>query len=191
MLPLAATWIPGRPRKPIDVLLLDPPWAFGDSLPGAGRGAAKHYATAGPEAIAAVILGLDLPIKADAWLFLWRVGSQQREALDLAAVLGFVPKSEIVWVKTTKDGRPRLGMGRSVRNCHEICLVAKRGSPSRDSAAVPSVLLAPRGPHSAKPPEIHRMIERLTGPGPLVRVELCARQGRRGWHCWGNEVAQG
>jgi N6-adenosine-specific RNA methylase IME4 len=129
------------------------------------------------------------PIADDCWLFLWRVSSMPREALDVVDAWGFVPKSEIVWRKMTNDGtRVRIGMGRSVRLCHEVCIVAKRGRPTRLDASIPSVFDAPRGgKHSAKPDAFYSIVERLA-PGP--RVELFARQRRPGWMQYGNELPE-
>lgn len=79
----------------------------------------------------------------------------------------------------------RIGMGRTVRNAHEACIVAKRGRPTRLSASVPSVLFAPRGEHSAKPEAFRDLVERLA-PGPYL--ELFARTRRKGWTCMGDEL---
>jgi N6-adenosine-specific RNA methylase IME4 len=126
------------------------------------------------------------PIADDAWLLLWRVASMQDEALELVRAWGFRPVAEIVWVKTTDDGEViRIGMGRTVRNAHEVALVCKRGRPARGAADVPSVFFAPRGRHSAKPDKFYELIERLAD-GP--RVELFARARRPGWSCFGDEL---
>lgn len=57
------------------------------------------------------------------------------------------------------------------------------------------VLRAPRGAHSAKPPEVRKRIDELMGdplaPGALTRVELFARQRAPGWDCWGAEAEGG
>jgi N6-adenosine-specific RNA methylase IME4 len=176
---------PGRIVTPAAaVLVADPPWRHGDQLPGPGRGASKHYQTMSVEEICAFKLP---PLANDCWLFLWRVSSMPREALDVVNAWGFVPKSELVWRKMTNDGsRVRIGMGRSVRLCHEACIIAKRGRPTRIEANVPSVFDAPRGgKHSAKPDAFYRIVERLA-PGPYV--ELFARRHRPGWHCFGDEL---
>lgn len=166
------------------VLEADCPWLFGDPLPGPKRGATSHYRCMTLAEICTFSLP---PIADDAWLFLWRVGSMQHEALAVVRAWGFdPPTSEIVWVKTDETGRKlRIGMGRSVRNCHEVALVCKRGKPRRLAADVPSVLFAPRGAHSAKPDAFYDAVERLA-PGPYV--SLFARRRRRGWTCYGDEV---
>ena len=172
------------PRPAAKVLVADPPWPFRDRLPGASRGAAKHYGLMTLDDIKRFPLPPLDP--AGSWLFLWRVASMQAEALEVAAAWGFTPKAEVVWVKTTNDGsRPRIGMGHYVRNAHETCLVAVRGKPQRLSNGVPSVLLAPRGQHSRKPDSFYELVETLA-PGPYV--ELFARRQREGWDCRGDEL---
>lgn len=166
------------------ILLADPPWSFDDKLPGPKRGAESHYQCMSIEDICR----FELPeLAPDCWLFLWRTGAHAREAFRVIDAWGFkYASSEIVWVKTTLDNsRPRMGMGRAVRNCHEVCLIAKRGKPVRLSASVPSVFMAPRRKHSEKPDAFYEAIESFA-PGP--RVELFARRTRPGWTCLGNEV---
>ena len=169
----------------------DPPWKFGDKLPGKTRGAEKNYPCMTLRELKDMrSLPLFDSFAEDAFLWLWRVGAMQSEALELADAWGFnPPTSEIVWVKMTDDGsRPRIGMGRTVRNCHEVALLCKRGRPAVDSHSVPSVVFAPRGRHSAKPQAFYDAVERLC-PGP--RLELFARAPRPGWDVWGNEVSDG
>lgn len=167
------------------VLVADPPWLFGDKLPGGGRGAVKHYPCLPVGEICTFPLP---PLADDALLFLWRCAAMQAEALAVAESWGFVIKSEIVWRKVGASGQPRIGMGRYVRNAHEVCLIGSRGKGHRLIAnrAVPSVFDAPRGEHSAKPDAFYELVERLAGDGP--RVELFARRRRPGWTCMGNEV---
>jgi len=40
--------------------------------------------------------------------------------------------------------------------------------------------------HSKKPIETYEKIQKLTGE--VERIELFARNERKGWDCWGNEV---
>ena len=173
--------------KTYRVLVADPPWRFRDSLPGGGRGASKHY----PCMSVSEIEAFPLPRMADdSLLFLWRVASMPDEALRVARAWGFTPKSEIVWVKgSVRDGDlvPRIGMGRYVRNSHESALICSRGRGHRviRSHSVPSVIVAPRGRHSAKPDEFRRLVDSLAG-GSVV--ELFARTRWPGWDCLGNEL---
>jgi N6-adenosine-specific RNA methylase IME4 len=166
------------------VLEADPPWKFGDSLPGPKRGAASHYRyLALPE-----LLRFPLPPLADdAVLFLWRVASMQQEALDVVKAWGFTVKTEIVWQKMTKTGKKHFGMGRIVRASHEVCLVAKRGRPVVMDRSVRSTFSAPVGRHSQKPDEFYGIVERLYN-GPYAR--LFARAQRPGWTSFGNEIEE-
>jgi N6-adenosine-specific RNA methylase IME4 len=177
---------------PYRVMIADPPWKFGDRLPGKTRGASRQY----PCLTVAELCAFPLPPMAeDSLLLLWRVASMQQEALDVIRAWGYTLKSEIVWEKLTKNGFPWFGMGRYVRASHETCLVATRGRfkvvdrsvRSRFSAPVP---VAPMGRihkyiHSAKPAVFHTIAEHLAGePG----VELFARRQTPGWDCFGDQV---
>ncbi len=51
---------------------------------------------------------------------------------------------------------------------------------------VAQVVLAPRGPHSAKPAEVMDRIERLYPHAR--RLETFARSRRAGWDAWGDEA---
>lgn len=166
------------------VIVADPPWRFGDRLPGRGRGAAKHYGCLGVEALCSFPMP---PLADDAVLLLWRVSAMPEEALRVCRAWGFVPKSEIVWVKKTSKGARHFGMGRYVRAEHETCIVAARGRGSRVVRLhnVRSTFEASVGRHSEKPEQFYGMVEAwLEGP----YVELFARRRRKGWACHGDEV---
>lgn len=84
------------------------------------------------------------------------------------------------------------GMGHSVRYSHETAIIATRGSPKRISGNVRSTFdaLMPEDAsgnliHSAKPPEIYDLLERLY-PGPYV--ETFARNSRPGWLGLGDQL---
>lgn len=186
-LPRAPELVKAWEADPARVLLADPPWRFGDKLPGPGRGAAKHYATLTVEQIKAYPLP---PLADDCVLVLWRVAAMGGEAYEVVKAWGFVAKSEIVWVKVRHHGSKQvvMGMGRSVRNCHEVAILATRGKPERLSMSELSVIFAPRLEHSRKPLEMHRKLERMYA-GP--RHELFARRTVSGWRCEGNEIEEG
>lgn len=105
--------------KRYSVIVADPAWSFGDKLPGKKRGAEKNYNVMsaedicgmargyapghalGPYTTALAMCSKRFRLADDALLFLWRVASMPQEALDVIRAWGFVPKSEIIWVKTT------------------------------------------------------------------------------------------
>lgn len=184
-------------------IVADPPWAPKDKLPGRTRGAARQYpvmSTAELCDLGTCVSVYDQPTADDAILFLWRLSSMQRDALDVAKAWGFDVKSEVVWQKLTKRGLPWFGMGRTVRASHETCLICVRGRASRlvVGKGVRSTFAAPVpvGPdgkyiHSAKPPEFFtQIVEPLIGGahhgGPCL--ELFARRRRARWDAIGNEL---
>jgi N6-adenosine-specific RNA methylase IME4 len=164
------------------VLLADPPWQFGDKLPGPGRGAEKHYRTLSVNELCAFPLP---PLENDCTLFLWRVASMQQEALDVIKAWGFTVKAEIVWIKQTRHGKRHCGMGRTVRMEHEVCLIATRGRYVTLNKGIRSTFTAKVNEHSAKPGVFYNIVEALR-EGPYV--ELFARCRRAGWTSLGNEV---
>lgn len=173
-------------RRRYRVLVADPAWPFKDKLPGKGRGAAKHYAVLTIDEICA----FELPkLHDDCWLFLWRPATHTSEAMNVARCWGFRrPPAELIWRKMTKDGkRTRMGMGRTVRNVHETCLIFRRGKPERLSMSVESTFDAPRLEHSRKPDRFYEIVDELA-PGP--KVELFARRQWKDWACHGNEMPE-
>ncbi len=94
-------------------------------------------------------------------------------------------------------GRLAFAGGHYVRTAHELVLICRRGRAAFTRHDVRSVFFAsrrgggPRGEvHSTKPRELLALVETLC-PGP--RLELFAREARRGWSSWGDEcpVAEG
>lgn len=179
------------------VVVADPPWAPRDKLPGKTRGSARQYDVMQTCDIELFLLERSISVADNAILFLWRLASMQREALDVAQAWGFDVKSEIVWQKLTSNGLPHFGMGRTVRASHETCLVAVRGRASMVIAnhGIRSTFSAPmpvdrrgRVIHSAKPREFFELIEQLIGPTCVPRLELFARVRRDGWDAIGNQL---
>ena len=68
----------------------------------------------------------------------------------------------------------------------EVCIIATKGSPKRQSRAVHQIIMSPIKQHSKKPDETRERIVALMGDVP--RIELFARQKTEGWDVWGNEA---
>jgi N6-adenosine-specific RNA methylase IME4 len=164
----------------------DPPWSFGDKLPGPSRGAEKNYSVLSIAEIENFLVTENLvnQIAPDARLFLWRVASQQEEALRVMRAWGFIPKAEIVWLKKTATGKRWFGMGRQVRMEHEVCLIGIKGRPEVLSKSIRSTFEAPYTRHSGKPDAFFDIVEQLS-PGPYL--ELFSRVPRVGWTQLGDE----
>lgn len=170
---------------PLRCLVADPPWQFSDKLAMApGRGAEKHYACMPSHEIR----GMRLPaLEKDCYLLLWRVASMSGEALDVCASWGFTPKTELVWLKRTVNGKRHFGMGHHLRAEHETCIVATRGSPKPLSRGIRSTFEAPLGVHSQKPDAFYTLVEDFC-EGPYG--EMFARTVRSGWQQWGLELGK-
>lgn len=191
-------------RNKYDIIYADPPWSYNDS--GCQGAAAKQYNTMSQEEL------YNLPIKRicnkDAVLFMWVTYPKLQEALDVIRLWGFTYKSiGFQWVKLNKKASNLsllqkitegaqieeamfsqcfYGLGRWTRGNTEMCVIATKGKVSRIDAAVPQLVFAPIGRHSAKPAEVRKRIVQLVGDKP--RIELFAREHVDGWDCWGNEV---
>lgn len=168
------------------VILIDPPWLYKARSPkGEGRSAQHHYRCMPLEEIC------DLPVRSLAerhcWLWLWATAPMLPHALQAMAAWGFTYSTQVVWVKTSKSGKPWAGTGKVLRGTHEPFIIAKRGSP-RVAKAIPSTILAPRLRHSEKPNEAYTLAERLFGEGP--RADVFSRKHRPGWESWGDEAGK-
>ncbi len=175
--------------EPYRVLVADPCWRPGDSLPGKSRGASKNYKTLSVAELKAFPLP---PLADDCVLFLWRLAIMQREAFEVAGAWGFrMPERELVWRKLTPTGKEHFGMGHVVRGAHETMLIALRGRPkvlhrsqrSLFSAEVPRV--DGKVLHSGKPDAAYEIIRGMY-EGP--RAALFERKHRPGFDCFGDEL---
>ncbi len=181
------------PNGPFSVIYADPPWSFATwSHRGEGKGASQHYTCMKLADIC------QLPITTiaanDAALFLWVVQPMLPEGLRVMEAWGFKFKTvAFCWVKMRKGWspmlyeKPKMGLGYHTRSGMEQCWLGIRGKGYKRAAqGVEQVLHAPLQEHSRKPDEIAARIVKLTGDVP--RIELFARQTRRGWQSWGNEL---
>ena len=172
-----------RDRKKSRAILADPPWASLYRTVGK-RGAADPYY---PLLTMEAIRQLRVPEVAmdDAFLFLWCPAAVLIDAVAVMEAWGFSYKTHGVWVKDKK-----FGTGFYWRMQHEDLLLGVRDKTPGHFVdwAISSVIHAPRGEHSEKPPEVHNMIERaLGGRGPFL--ELFGRRRVPGWTVLGNQLA--
>ena len=172
--------------KKFNVIYADPPWAYNDKALAGNRGAGCKYEVHDLEWIKA------LPVRAiaadDCALFMWITMPMLPLLTEVVNAWGFTYKTNaFTWVKRNKKaGTFFWGMGWWTRANAELCVLATRGKPKRQSAAVHSVVVSPIEQHSKKPDVVRDKIFELCGDVP--RVELFARATTPGWDVWGNEV---
>lgn len=121
-------------------------------------------------------------------LFMWTTIPFLRQSFEVIESWGFRYKTvAFVWIKKNRKADSLFwGNGYWTRANAELCMLATRGHPKRESAAVHQVILTHIEEHSKKPQEARERIVKLMGDVP--RIELFARQKTDGWDVWGNEV---
>jgi len=124
----------------------------------------------------------------DCILFMWATFPNLPDAFKVLTAWGFTYKTvAFVWVKRNKKSPGWFwGLGHWTRANAEICLLATKGNPKRQSARVHQVIDTPVEEHSKKPQAARDKIIELAGD--LPRIELFAREQTPGWDVWGNEV---
>jgi N6-adenosine-specific RNA methylase IME4 len=172
--------LPCDRRYPI--IYADPPWEFHvyDRDSGSTRCPEAHYPTMPTEDICA--MPVEEIATPDAVLFLWTTAPKLPESLRVIEAWGFKYVTHMVWVKHAA------GLGYWVRNQHELLIIGSRGNMRSPpgSARPASVIQATRREHSRKPDEAYEMIEGMFPD--LPKIELFARNARKGWAAWGNQA---
>ena len=163
------------------IIYADPPWQYKDK-----GGAERHYNTIDNDKLS--LMPIQDLCADDCALFMWATFPKMQDALDLIKAWGFTYKTNaFTWVKKNKvEDSLFWGMGRWTRANAEVCLLATKGKPKRVDMGVHSVVEAKIMKHSQKPDEVAERIVRLCGE--LPRLEMFARQQRKGWDLFGNEV---
>lgn len=164
------------PLGKFHVLYVDPPWDYANT--GFAQSAAGQYPTMTLDAIRG------LPVRElsidDGVIFLWATAPLLPEAISVLSAWGYEYKTHLVWVK---DRAP--GMGWFLNTKHELLLIGTKGS-CHPCEKVDSVFEYPVGEHSAKPPSVYGLIERMY-EGPYIELFLRG-EPRKGWMGWGREA---
>lgn len=167
------------PKGKYRVIYADPPWSYGNTQPDYQTEQRDHYPTMELKDICA------LPVKDlamdDAVLFIWVTSPTLEESFQVIKAWGFKYKASFVWDKVGHN----MGHYNSVR--HEFLLIAVRGScPPDVSRLYDSVVSEQREGHSKKPESFYEVIDTIYPHGP--RIELFARNTRKGWAGYGNQA---
>jgi len=171
-------------------ILADPPWAYkcngapASWRPCLDRGEKPHsvehyYDTMTAEQIAA------MPVREiaekNSVLFLWATNPLMPEAFEVMKAWGWKYKTLLTWEKENGSG-----MGYWFRGVTEHLLLGVRGDVKAFRSPIKNLVRCNKGRHSAKPEQVHNIIESVTQG--MNRVELFARLHRPGWTAWGNQV---
>ena len=177
------------PNKKYHIIYSDPPWWYAKRNKNTNFGLGVHrYPTMTTQEIC------DLPVQDIAeeqcLLYLWSTGPHMENALKVINAWGFVYITiAFTWVKTTKDGSDFFkGPGNYTSSNTELCLLARTPKCKLKpvNKLVPQIILAPRGEHSAKPPETRDRI--VKSMGELSRIEMFARGTLpSNWDGWGDQ----
>jgi N6-adenosine-specific RNA methylase IME4 len=158
-----------------NVIVIDPPWAYGTQYDPAGRRVANPY----PEMSQSELLALALPSAEDCVMFLWTTHRFIWDAKELMDKWGFTYRSMIVWDKE------KIGMGDLFRMQCEFCIVGIKGKPMFDNNHTwRDIIREPRREHSRKPESFYSMVDSLCVGHKL---DFFSRTNRAGWDVVGNE----
>ena len=158
-----------------DVIVIDPPWAYGrDYNPETSR-VANPY----PEMQTSEIAKIELPIKDNAVVFLWTTHAFIQDAFSLLKAWGLNYKATIVWDKE------RMGIGATIRMQCEFCLLAVIGKPVIQGSSERDIIREARREHSRKPEAFYNMVERMCIGRKL---DYFSREKRDNWFSYGAET---
>jgi N6-adenosine-specific RNA methylase IME4 len=168
-----------------DVIVVDPPWPYElRSEKGESKSYARHYGAMPLREIYGLRIG-ELA-RMPAICLLWSISSMLPEAMAAMRHWGFIYKSELVWRKTTRNGKVRMGTGYRIRTCHEPVLLGVLGNPQHKP--FPSLFDGLAREHSRKPDEFYELVERCAPQ--RWYVDVFSRQSRPLWDCWGYEAGK-
>lgn len=170
------------------VIVADPPWDFElRSDKGNAKAASAQYETMSDAEIGAMPVG-HLATR-DCLLLMWTTGwaVATGRAQAIVRAWGAEPVTELVWIKTTRTGKVRVGPGYRARTMHEPILLAKYGNPKH--VPFPSSFTGLARAHSMKPDEFYALTQvRTLG---AWRCDLfSAGIHRPGFDGWGQDHRQ-
>lgn len=160
-----------------DIIYADPPWKY-EFAESRSREIENQYPTMEFEEIKM----LKVPSSNNCVLLLWATPPKLEEALQVLNAWGFTYRTCAVWDKGV------IGMGYWFRQQHEILLLGVKGNPKcpEPKNRQSSVFQTKRSSHSKKPDYYYEMIESMF---PDRRyLELFARNNRKGWVSFGNQI---
>ena len=166
--------------KKYKIIYADPPWRYKNKRTGGSMksGSSQKYSTMDFEEVKK--LPVEKIANSNSVLFLWSTVPFLPKILKVMESWGYRYKTSIFWEKIG-----RLGMGFWFRGQVEILLVGIKGEVKPFRIQKKNILHVKIRGHSQKPDEFYELIEMIK---LKPRIELFARNKRKGWDVWGNEV---
>ncbi|MDO5895105.1 MT-A70 family methyltransferase [Agrobacterium sp. Azo12] len=170
----------------------DPPWQQEQWSEVTGQDKGLKYPAMPLDDIKALCAGDKSPFTRDAVLLLWVTANRLPDGIAVLQSWGFEYATCMIWDKQ------HIGMGRWVRDRHEILLIGKRGTISLAplmGTQPESLYSEAKTEHSRKPVWFAEQIERLWPE--LRKIELFQRKDSLGpddvrlngnWEFWGNQA---
>ena len=170
--------------RKFDILLCDPPWTLATADP--TRGPALHYS----QLPSTEIFKLDLRMFQDeGHVFLWVINSVYDDAIKWLTKLDYEIVQQIVWIKSTVNGKLSPSTGHYAMHAKETCLVARKGNCK--CAKLQNVIISSRGRQSQKPLQLYKMIEEKFPEATCVELFGRYNNLRHNWFTLGLEVYPG
>jgi N6-adenosine-specific RNA methylase IME4 len=167
-----------------DVVVIDPPTPFDTySTSGQSKSGGGHYDTMPWEEIAKLPFGQ--LARCNAIVLLWACPPTLHRSFWLLEQMGAKYKSELIWRKVTKNGKPRRGTGYRNAGYHESVLLGVFGDERQTHDQFVSMFDGVVRDHSRKPDEFYQMVAQRTPHA--FRCDLFSRETRPGFDGWGNE----
>ena len=164
-----------QPEGKFDVIVIDPPWNYGDEYDPEGNRGTVDYPTMTQQQLKEI----QLPAKDGCVLWLWVTNNFITDAYELLEEWGFETKSFMTWNKVN------MGTGHWLRNVTEHCILAIKGKPFFDNKSYTTLLTEKRTGHSVKPNSFYTMVDEICAGRKL---DYFAKKPREGWEVYGDEI---
>ena len=160
------------PEGKFEIIVIDPPWAYGENYDPKGNRASCPYPSMSFEELEE----LQIPSTDDSILFLWTTHRFIWDAKKLLEKWGFNYKAILVWNKKS------MGLGVWLRMQCEFCLIGIKGKPVWTLSDERDIIEELKTSHSRKPDGFYGLVNGLCIGRKL---DFFARKKREGWSVFG------
>lgn len=166
------------PDGPFDVIVIDPPWDYGNKYDQQNNRGTAPYPTMSLDEIKQI----KLPMKDNCIVWLWTTTGFLHEAFHVLESWDLTYKSCLTWEKD------KMGLGRWLRTKTEHCLLATKGTPTKQLTNQTTIFHGVRREHSVKPTEFYDLVDTYCFGS---KVDWFARTERPGWATFGTLEGHG